>query len=348
MKKKELFSKLFILFFLILAVCLSFFKKNKVWSSDIDVVLSLEDDISSDSVWCGTMNLLWNDFMQTLGDDISFESESFILEHLNKGTFTSTNLDENSFYKAIGAPTLDFKKEIEKNIKEKFQETSDILDQFTWNGSTDEYFFYTMLKKEFSFSKAFDDLKKGNFGETKNISFFGISSDTNEEVLNQVDVLYYFDESSYAVRLKTTGEDEIYLIRDSQMNSFFDIYQAMKEKEGYYKGDKTFTKFDTLKVPNLNLKTKKELKELEEITFLANKKPYKISKAVQMIQFELDKKGGKIKSESAMEVNRVSFEGVQVPSRNFSFDQPFVLFLKERKSDYPYFGAKIEDITKFQ
>ena len=80
----------------------------------------------------------------------------------------------------------------EKEIKRKFNETSDILDDFNWNESGDkDYFLYSMLKKEFEFPKVFDRLEKGKFKDWENVKYFGIKKKTSEKVREQVKVLYY-------------------------------------------------------------------------------------------------------------------------------------------------------------
>ena len=55
------------------------------------------------------------------------------------------------------------KEQIENGIKEKFNETSDILDDFVFDGDPNKYFLYAMLKKEFEFENEFDELDDGKF-----------------------------------------------------------------------------------------------------------------------------------------------------------------------------------------
>ena len=71
-----------------------------------------------------------------------------------------------------------------------------------------------------------------------------------------------------------------------------------------------------------------------------------IDKAIQTIQFELDKTGGKIKSEAGMSVEKSAILPEKI--REFSLDNTFAIFLIEDGKDNPYFAGKISDITKFQ
>ena len=74
------------------------FKKNKMvdyHESNLNIVLSLEDKISKNSVWCGTFNLIWNDLKNELvKKDIVFEPQLNIVENLNKETFNTNYRSE--------------------------------------------------------------------------------------------------------------------------------------------------------------------------------------------------------------------------------------------------------------
>ena len=97
----------------------------------------------------------------------------------------------------------------------------------------------------------------------------------------------------------------------------------------------------------MNLNVEKEFNELENKPFkISNEDSYVIDKAIQTIQFELDKTGGKVKSEAGMAISKTSLSREE--PREFSVDNTFTIFLKENDKDTPYFAAKIADITQFQ
>jgi len=321
-------------------------KRQEYQTSDVEVVLSLEDKVENNTLWCGTFNLIWNDLKEQLAkQDIVFTPQPEIVNNLNKGTFTTENLNENNYIKKYGPFTFSFKKEIEEEIQKKFNEKSDILDDFAWmDEPTEDYFFYAMLKKEFYFPKVFTKLEKGTFKNTKNVNYFGINSETSEEVYSQVKVLYYKNEKDFAVKLITNEGEEVLLARGIEKTTFKEIWEDLEEKSKTE--SRSFTKGDTLKIPVLNLKIKKEFTELENKDFnFSDGKEYYIEKALQTISLELNEKGGKIKSEAGMLVKDNS--GIGIAHRKFHFDDDFVIFLKEKDKKLPYFAAKIEDIEKF-
>lgn len=256
----------------------------------------------------------------------------------------------NIIIKKSGYPSYALKAEIEKAIKNKFNETSDILDDFDWdNRDSKDYFLYVMLKKNFEFEKEFEELENGRFGKFDNVKYFGIEEDESGELKNQVQVLYYNSADDFAIKLETKQEDEVFLCKNPQGKTFNEIYKNMKNQEAKYDGKTYLTEGERLKVPNIKMKEKNEIKEVENYSFLfANGDSYHIEKALQTIEFELDRKGGKVKSEAAM---MVKFESAMLEpeeKREFFVDDTFVIFLKEEDKNVPYFAAKIADITKFQ
>ena len=66
-----------------------------------------------------------------------------------------------------------------------------------------------------------------------------------------------------------------------------------------------------------------------------------ISQAIQTIKFNMDNKGGTLKSEAALVTMRMSASHQK--AKHYNFKDEFVIFLKEAKKDKPYFAARIED-----
>ncbi len=223
------------------------------------------------------------------------------------------------------------------------------MDSFEWNNNPKDYFLYAMLKKEFEFEKTFEELEKGKFANYDNVTYFGIKKDSeNEEIRKQVQVLYYNSKDDFGIKLKTKQEDEVILCKKPEGNTFNQIYQNILSKATSYKKEKYFKEGELLKIPNIKLKEKNEFTELQNKTFFfSNGDEYEIEKAVQTIEFELDKTGGKIKSEAGMSVeNTAAIRDDEI--REFALDDTFAIFLIEKGKNNPYFAGKINDITKFQ
>ena len=141
------------------------FEIDKI-DSDVAIVPTLEDKISNNTCWCCTFNLVWSDMKNTLvKGDIVFNPEIEIVKNLNKESFKENMLSNEYYYKIYGPKTLELKKQIENEIKKKFNQKSDILDYISWDknnldSSIKRYFFYTMLYRKFEYKNKFDILYK--------------------------------------------------------------------------------------------------------------------------------------------------------------------------------------------
>ena len=347
---------------------LNIFKKKStelVTTDSITIVPTMNDTITSDSSWCGTFQLIWNDLKnEIVGKDIVFNPQLEVAENLNKEDFNESMLSEDYYFKICGLKTLEIKEQIKNGIKEKFDQTSDIIDDFDWSEdalynpndpSTKRYFLYTMLYRKFEFLKAFDKLEDGMFGDKyDNIKYFGIDENTENSVGDQIQVLYYNSKDDFAILINTKTNDEVIFCKNPTGNNFNEIYKNMNDESLKYKGNTSFNSIDEFKAPNLLFNSKKEYTDLEEKPFQTSDPIYstgEIEKALQTVQFSLDENGGKIKSEAGMDValkSSIIEEPKEEKPRYFYIDDTFAIFLREKGKIKPYFAGRIQDITKFQ
>lgn len=374
MKKKLLISSIIIVLLIIIVAIIvnAFIRKDnkditKLENTDeISIVPTMNDKITTDSSWCGTFQLVWNDMKnEVVKKDVVFTPQLKIAENLNKEDFNETMLSEEYYYKIYGLKTIDLKKKIENDIKEKFNQTSDILNDFDWsenglnnpnNIGSRRYFFYTMLFRKFEFLQEFDKLDNDKFGnEHKNIKYFGIDKNTKDSIGSQIKVMYYNSKDDFAVLINTKTNDEVIFCKNPKGSSFNEIYTNMNNEATKYKGDKSFKSIDEFKAPNLTFDEKKEYKELEGKRFQTADPIYtegEIYKAIQTIKLSLDEKGGEIKSEAAIDMKvdatAINTKPKKEEPRYFYVDNTFALFLREKGKEKPYFAGRIDDITKFQ
>lgn len=331
----------------------------------IEAVPTMSDTIMADSSWCGTFQLVWNDMKnEIVKKDIIFNPQLDMVSNLNKEEFNESMISEDYYFKIYGLKSLELKERIENGIKEKFNQTSDILNDFDWsenelddpnNKDIRRYFFYTMLYRKFEFLQEFDKLDNGKFGNDYNdIEYFGIDKNTANSIGNQIEVLYYNSEDDFAILINTKTDDEVIFCKNPQGKNFNEIYENMKEKSNKYKGSKSFEDVDEFKAPNLTFNEKREYVELANKEFKTADPVYdiaEIQKAIQTIKFSLDEKGGEIKSEAAVDMfmaTSIDSEIIGKQPRYFNVDDTFAIFLREKGKSKPYFAGRIDDITKFQ
>lgn len=297
-----------------------------------------------DKVWCITFQLVWNDFMDKFsnGKPVEFEGGNpDIADELNKRLYTTDVISDDSYYKYQGEASPKVKKQIEKEINRKFNEKSDILDNINWN-VRNSYLFYVMLKKNFNFLTAFDQLPSAHFYynlSTDRVKYFGIDKDSDKKLRENVDVLFYNSNNEYAVKLLTKENEEILLFRTDKNDSFENLYAFMEKN---IQPDE-FRANDILRIPNIEVDKTISYGELCGKRIAGSN--YIISQAIQTIKFKMDNKGGTLKSEAAITVEKMALNRNPIRQRIFSFDKPFILFLKESGKDKPYYAMKVEDGT---
>ena len=297
--------------------------------------------IDTNKVWVGTFNLVWNDFMNdVIGDKIEFEDGySALADELNKQTFTVEQLNKNSYFKIHGKENLTLKNQIEQGIKQKFNETSSIIDKCDWEKG-EGYVLYAMLKKEFNFLEKFPTLNENTFGDSKEkVKYFGIEPDTEQVASKNIEILFYNSKEDFAIKLKTKEGEEVYLYRTTGENkSFEENYKEMQVKQSKYNGEKTWNKNDILNIPFIKVKDEINYDELCG-RYIKNTDWY-IAQALQTIDFELNNYGGSVKSEVLIEAFK---SALLEKGREFIFNDDFILFLKEEDKTKPYFALKVDN-----
>lgn len=317
--------------------------ENKEVSS---IVLSLEDNFAKNAYWSGTFNLLWNNLYSELDiSEIANKSSKNekIIANLDKKTFSKKDISSEAYYIKHGIANSSLKKTIEKDLKKKFNTSSNVLDNFEWNNK--DYFLYAMLYKEFKFKYKFEELEEEKFKNTDNIKYFGIKHSQSEKLREQVVVLYYQDINNFAIKLLTNSVDEVILTRGIQGDNFLSVYENMKKATEKYDGSEEFGIYDQLKIPIIDFSNQQSIDELVGITLKNKSDALTINKIIRDTTFKLDASGGKLKEEVAIGATTTSLDK---NSRLFYLTSDFNLFLKEKNADLPYFAMNVNDITKFQ
>ena len=159
-KKKKSILYIIILIFILLSIfIIILINKNHIFKKHatklqsvryITVVATKNDKITEDSTWSGTFQLAWNDLKNEIAkQNIVFDTQPMITKNLNKEDFSKSMMSKDLYLEFYGLKTLDLKSKIENEIKNKFNQTSDILDRFDWSNTNMEerrYFFYSMLQ----------------------------------------------------------------------------------------------------------------------------------------------------------------------------------------------------------
>ncbi len=320
----------------------AFWKKNPETELVVMPVFSTETQ-DQNKVWAGTFQLVWNDLMDNVVKaPIAFtDGSSQLAEELNRQEFTKEILSDNSYYIAHGVANTNLKNQIDTALMEKFNETSELLKAMDWSGKN--YLVYAMLKKDFEFLNAFDELKKEKFGtlNKEKVQYFGIDENSQKELKNNVKVLFYNGPEDFAVELGTKQNDKVLLYRTNDNKSLAALYEDMMNKTNEYTDSSKFGDNDRLKVPFISFKSLNQYPEIQGKTI--QNTDLTIDQALQSIDFKMDNKGVKLKSEAALIMKMSMPMPVLREPTDFYFDDTFVMFLIEK--DKPYFALRVADVA---
>lgn len=308
-------------------------------------------DTDTNNVWVGSFQIAWNEFLDTRlnGKNLEFEDyDSQLANELNKRSFTKDMLSDDSYYIKVAETTPELKTQIEQDLKNKFNYNSSILDNLDFtkvDGRNKCYTIYSMICKNFEFLKPFDKLSGIKFKDSEEFyKCFGIENSSSEDLNSNVEVLYFnkisddnLRSNDFAVKLKTKGNDEVIICRTDSNDSFENIYQEMNEKAKNYTGKKEFTEDDELKIPYINLDTVINYDELCG-KFIKGTNGLYLKNAMQNVKFSLNEKGGNLTSEAGIQDMYLS---IGMETRYFYLDNNFIIFLKEKDADKPYFALRI-------
>ena len=354
MKKifKSILTTLFVFLTLPVVCACSTKKSNELITNDntnsnVAILATTDDKMPvGNAIWVGTFQIVWNEVIDNLiHRPIEFiQGTPKIVQNLNKMGFRETDISENSYYTKYGVVSPELKKEIELGIKQKFNETSDILDSFDFTYKPMNMFFYAMLKKDFQFLQPFDKLPKDTFGENKNetVKYFGIEPKSNKSLYENVEILFYNSSDDYAVILNTQTNDKVILYRTNEEKKFSEYFKNIKSKDAAFQGSKYFRNSDSLKIPDISLYLTTSFKDVEGKSIKNSN--FQISQTLETIDFKMNNEGVKLKSEAAIVMMRTGMPPRVAPEpRYFYFDKKFVLFLIEEGKDVPYYAMKITD-----
>lgn len=330
---------------LILSFCIGIL--FPVYAEEIEILPTFQSkSYVQDRVWTGTFQIVWNDFVnKIIHNPVKFpEGTPESVKELNKQSFDITQLSKKCYYKYVGKINKNTKQKISSAIKRKFKESSQILDKVDWTTGKNRYIVYAMLKKDFQFTNPLDKLGVDIFRDSQ-AEYFGINANSSEDLNETVEVLFFNDETDFAVKLNTNTGDELYLYKTATTKPFNFIYSDMFKKSKLYEGSKIFEHNDEIMIPNVKFIEEKSFDELLNNRIKGTN--IVIDQAIESIDFNMDNTGVKLVSEAVLTAVTTSLRPEEEP-RIFNFNDTFVLFIKEQAKQKPYFALRVHNIDKFQ
>ena len=327
------------------------------------LVPSDHSPIAADAAWCAPFQICWDLLIDDFncGEPIPEDGQPSTVADLNSASFEADYVGEDHYVTYVGKATTQAKSEIEQLIDERFDQTSDILDELVWEDDPNTllYIIYCMLYREFTFKTTFDNLDPAPFGSeeggnyVESVEYFGtdgIKEEADTLLRDQITPLYWESEDRFAVQINCMDgdmvSDVLVLARGAQGSTIDELWSDVKASKD---ANTDYIEVRSFACPKLNVDIKTEYSELETVSFTnPNGDPIEIKKALQTLKFKLDETGGTIKSEAAIQFLYGSADIAEL--HDFRFDDSFALLLFDASVwglKYPYAALKITNIKDF-
>lgn len=274
------------------------------------------------NLWVGTLDLAWKELEEKINkNEIELEDGNIpIANELNNSIFSKEMLNQE-----------DYKIYVERTVT---------------NGCKID----ATLNKKLNFLERFDnfseDYKYTFANGNEYIKYFGINNASSEKMNKNIEVLFYnrreansLLSNDFAVKLKTKEGDEIILYRTNDNKTFDEYYKDIKIKSDNYIGKNEFQEQDELLVPYVRINGMIAYNDLYG-KFIKDTKGLYFTDVVQNINFSLNESGCNLNSKATM-VTEYACESED--TRLCYFRDKFIIFMKEKDSENPYFTLKIDN-----
>jgi hypothetical protein len=308
--------------------------------------------------YCATFELAWDDARRLgSGGSLRLHGNPPLATALNQHTFRRQNLSAGSYVARAGPGSEAFRDQLRQEIEcvsPGFQPRLVDLD-----GQDHVVQIYAYLHKSLPFSVAFDKLSEAlrfDTGEkTLEVASFGapeprLDDGRSEQMESQVTILDYVSDDDFVLRLSPAEtRDEIILAKIQPAETLEETITSVRRriaKPDPQHTDKHFLSTEPLAVPVLECCIERHFREITDRQIIGS--DLYISRAIQVIQFQLNESGARLESEAIMLGDNGHVPHTPAGKRKFVFSRPFLIYLIEQNADQPYFAAWIANTELMQ
>ncbi len=315
-------------------------------------------DPTKNLIWCATFQMTWDELRAQVGGAVKSTPQPSIVNRLNAAPFNRKALDSATYLAvATGANSSDTIK-LKERIQEKFPQLTPQIESLPEDGIADVRL-YACLVKSMPFVEQMDRFPKPlSFRDSEKFSDVmsfgripGTTQGLGEIVLHeQVVIGDYISDEDFVLLLKTVSlqKDEIVLAKTKPGVSLQVTWNAIVgrlQSPHPHRVHADLHDAERLEVPILELGLAKQFEELHGVAVEGLGFENHIGMARESILFRLDETGAELIAEAeSMVVGENGFPEVPFDStkpRQFIFDQPFFIALREKDASEPYFLAWI-------
>ncbi len=295
-------------------------------------------------VYCSTFQIVWDDFRELLGlEAISLQGAPPLSMKLNAERFPREALSSDSYLAMVGLGSDKIRDRFIATRKQKFPNATlpdpDPVPDVAFAA-------YCYLQKRLPFEEEFlkldDPLRFHTTDGAHSVRSFGLRpgrGDEQEALAEQVRVVDYVDDQDFVLEL-TTRSDPILLAKVPPEATLRATWQAVDQRVRHprTRGQRTSIFPDEpLVVPHIGLFLERDYDELVGLPIAKPRPGPPLAQAKQYIKFQLDESGAKLESQAGAQFVGLDDDGPPDRPRQFVFDRPFLLVLRQANAQAPYF-----------
>jgi hypothetical protein len=324
------------------------------------VTAHLEAEIGSgrNLLYCVIFQIAWDQLRDDVldGRPLQLEGDPPVARALNERLVGKRDISEKYYLAMAGLGRERIVERIEQALREKFDRTPR-LDLLCGPG---DILAYAFLEKSIPFDTEFQVLPPLEFGDGVEVQAFGIDQERGAE--DQVVILDYRTADDFVIKLQGSPQvdadiefgaridrprisDDVILAKVAPQATLRETVEAVLARASSEARGQTKSSLgpqEVLQIPKIDADVLHRYSDLVGRPLLNRGfEGYPISEALQAVKFTLDETGAEVRSEAAILV----VKGIAMPEglREFVFDKPFLLCLKEKNAKYPYLAMWIDN-----
>jgi hypothetical protein len=284
-------------------------------------------------LWCATFQMAWDAAAASQGGKLDLLPKSRAADSLNRSRFDLRWIDADSVSVAGGRVSDGVLDRIAAGDRKRGG-PSRLLGKLRKESRADDLVFYASLRKDLAFPTPFAKLGSWKVGERK-VAWFGFRPDLEETgpLLKQVAVHHYAARTDFVVELKSDQTNDRLLLAKLPRKPATLEAAARAVTDKVRDDSPAAGASDLLAVPEVVADEEVSFSEFEGRTVAGSVRF--VRSASQTIDFRMDEKGVKLRSEAQVTLGCSAHH--QVDPRLMILDPPFVIVMVRKDAPKPYF-----------
>jgi hypothetical protein len=327
------------------------FKANVAALTDTELVAQPDLPLAPNHnmLWCATLQLAWNEAIGLVGEKLHFTRPSPVADLLNREDFTRKDLDPGSYVAVADFERNHVEAEIRAALEQTFhgEASPELIPEVPRNPGPDDFVAYAYLYKNLAFAVPFADMGPLDFNG-REVKSFGFNQESRlpDGARAQVSICDYQSPQDFIIELKTkAANDELILAKVAPGATLQATIQAVLARISVHPAS-FIEPGDEMEVPKLNFDLRRDFSELEGLVLQPGpaakiKNRLVITKAEQLVRFQLNEKGAILKSEAVIAFRATAMRAGHL----LIFNGPFLILMKQKSAAQPYFALWMANPT---